>query len=287
MNRLIFIFIALLATPASATTMDEIKAVSKELARIQANINEAIRSEGYNKIVQGDGIPPGPIAVECSVRHAGTFVGYNCYTKQKQIGQSQNPYNIATCQKRQEEYPCSLYRHGNLIGYWAPPFLESPQMATFEMPDGYYAWYGTAYRIGYGPEFEENFKDAVEVAYAKLDRDKTNSTTESNDSESLASKITSFLNMNTDADATEISSKLIPYQQDHSLPKYKGWCNPRMDDECYLNEVKVPYKDLPKYLPILNCEEDHRVEAVPYDPFCYEPGQHEIVRAVSHWRFKE
>lgn len=46
----------------------------------------------------------------------------------------------------------------------------------------------------------------------------------------------------------------------NALPSYEGWCNPRLDDDCYLNNKKIPKADLVKYLPVLDCDNDSRID---------------------------
>lgn len=50
----------------------------------------------------------------------------------------------------------------------------------------------------------------------------------------------------------------------------EAWCNPRMDDECYINNKKVSVDDLSKYLPVVNEEEISSAGGYCEYPICYD-----------------
>ncbi len=53
-------------------------------------------------------------------------------------------------------------------------------------------------------------------------------------------------------------------------PIRSAWCNPRLDDDCYINEVKVPVADLGKYLKSLNVDVVQNAGGYCEYPVCYD-----------------
>lgn len=53
-------------------------------------------------------------------------------------------------------------------------------------------------------------------------------------------------------------------------PVVEVWCNPRMDDDCYVNGQSVPKADLGNYLPSLDPEDVEADGGVCEFPICYD-----------------
>lgn len=49
----------------------------------------------------------------------------------------------------------------------------------------------------------------------------------------------------------------------------EAWCNPRMDDECFINNNRVPKAELPKYLPLLDPDAVEAEGGSCEYPICY------------------
>lgn len=49
-----------------------------------------------------------------------------------------------------------------------------------------------------------------------------------------------------------------------------AWCNPRMDDDCYINSKSVARADLPKYLPLIDEATAERQGGFCEYPICYD-----------------
>lgn len=49
-----------------------------------------------------------------------------------------------------------------------------------------------------------------------------------------------------------------------------AWCNPRMDDDCYINDIQVPMEQLKNYLKVLDVEAVEAAGGYCEYPVCYD-----------------
>jgi len=56
----------------------------------------------------------------------------------------------------------------------------------------------------------------------------------------------------------------------------RAWCNPRLDDDCYINDNKVPVAQLSDYLPKVTQEEVDSAGGYCEYPVCYDAGDNPI-----------
>ncbi len=210
-----------------------------------------------------------PDAVPCMMqKHVSAgqvlYCGWMVQPRQVQIWDSQRQMTVSY--KNQISGYCNggtCHSQGQLLGNHAAnvPFIVQIWYYIGQSSDGK----TVAYKFGTGPDAGEPMVSYAEAGKMLLDLYKRTGMNEEN----IRSEFKFHYEGGLDGYLKDSQGGSKPASKKKVIVT-EAWCNPRMDDECYINNKQVPVDQLSSYLPVV--KEDDIVAAGGYCeyPICYD-----------------